>query len=159
MAIWVGTAEKGIARFRKSTRSPQAPSVVVQTDRDYTDLAALPRLLTGQRVTFKFKAVDFRTVPEKRQYRWQLLQGARSDAALAKNWQPPGFVTELEHSFQQPGAWTLAVELIDRDLHYSKPTLAVLNVVVPWHANMAVMVPAGAGVVGLLGWAFIARLM
>ena len=49
---------------------------MVQTDRDYPDLAAVPRLLTGQRVTFKFKVVDFHTVPAKRQYRWQLFQGA-----------------------------------------------------------------------------------
>jgi hypothetical protein len=63
--LWVGTAEKGLARFPRSSRLPPAPGVVVQTDREYSDLAALPRPLTGQRVTFKFKAVDFRTVPEK----------------------------------------------------------------------------------------------
>jgi signal transduction histidine kinase len=42
------------------------------------------------------------------------------------------------------------VQFIDRDLNYSQPTLAVVNVALPWHANLALMGPAGAGVLGLL---------
>src|SRR5262249_33173193 len=35
--------------------------------------------------------------------------------------------------------------------------LATFQVVLPWHSNMALMIPAGAGCMGLLGWAFVAR--
>jgi len=59
------------------------PVLTVQIDRDYTDLATLPTINTGQRVTFKFDVVDFYTAIEKRQYRWQLFQGARDEKQLA----------------------------------------------------------------------------
>jgi lysylphosphatidylglycerol synthetase-like protein (DUF2156 family) len=73
------------------------------------------------------------------------------------NWQPPGTATQLEQTFAKPGAWTLAVQFIDRDLNYSEPTLATFNVALPWHANRAVIIPAALGVLGLLGWAVVAR--
>jgi PAS domain S-box-containing protein len=159
-AVWFAFGRnEGVARYRPLRRTPNAPAVTVQTDRHYADLAALPRLLTGQRVTFKFDVVDFRTVPVKRQYRWQLFQGTRSTKELEADWQLLGTAPQVECMFDRPGDWTLAVQFIDRDLNYSAPTLAVINVALPWHANMAVMVPAGAVGAGLLGWAFIARLM
>jgi len=155
--VWIGGWEKGLARYRPSKVTPRSPVLTLQTDRDYTDLAALPRIATAQRVTFKFDVVDFYTAVAKRQYRTQLYQGARDEKELAAHWQPPGTATQLEQTFAKRGAWTLAVQFIDRDLNYSKPTLAKFNVVLPWHANMAIMIPAGVGVVGLLGWAFAAR--
>jgi len=159
-AVWIGLdRSSGRVRYRPLRRTPNAPTITVQTDRDYTDLAALPHLLTGQRITFKFDVVDFRTVPAKRQYRWQLFQGARDEKALQAGWGAPDTATQLERAFDQPGAWTLAVQFIDRDLNYSAPTLAAIQVALPWHANMALMIPAGMGVVGLLGWAFVARVL
>ncbi|MEY2409881.1 MAG: hypothetical protein QOF48_2551, partial [Verrucomicrobiota bacterium] len=157
--VWLGTASHGLARYRRSRLEPHAPTLSVQTDRDYMDLSALPTILTRQRVTFKFSAVDFRTAPEKRQYRSQMIKGKPSADRLPASWESPGTATEREWTAREPGDWTLAVQFIDRDLNYSKPTLATIHIVLPWHANMALMVPAGAGVVGLLGWALIARLM
>ncbi len=157
--VWIGGYDKGLARYHPSKNTPRSPTLTAQTDRDYTAVAALPVINTGQRVTFKFDVVDFYTAIDKRQYRWQLFQGARDKKELAGNWQPPGFATGLEQSFDKPGAWTLAVQFIDRDLNYSEPTLATFNVMLPWHANAKIMVPAGAGVLGLLGWAFVARVM
>jgi signal transduction histidine kinase/CheY-like chemotaxis protein len=156
---WFGTWNKGVARYHKSSRTPRSPTIVVQIDREYTDPAIVPPITTGQRVTFKFKVVEFRTAPEKRQYRWQMFKGSQTTNDLRSGWNPPGTTTQIEQSFNEPGPWTLAVQFIDRDLNYSKPTLAVLNVVVPWHANAAIMLPAGAGVVGLFGWAVIARVL
>jgi signal transduction histidine kinase/CheY-like chemotaxis protein/ligand-binding sensor domain-containing protein len=157
--VWMGGLNKGLARYRPSKHIPRSPVVTAQNDREFTAVALLPTVHTGQRVTFKFDVVDFYTAVEKRQYRWQLFQGTRDERALAANWQAPLTATQLEQTFAKPGKWTLAVQFIDRDLNYSKPTLETFNVALPWHANMAVMVPAGAGVAGLLGWALIARLM
>jgi signal transduction histidine kinase/DNA-binding response OmpR family regulator len=123
------------------------------------DPATLPPISTGQRATFKFKVVEFRTSPEKRQYRWQLMKGKHAGTDLNTGWNVPDTATQIEHSFLEPGPWTLAVQFIDRDLNYSQTTVVPLNVVLPWHANMAIMVPAGAGVAGLLGWAVVARLL
>jgi signal transduction histidine kinase/DNA-binding response OmpR family regulator/ligand-binding sensor domain-containing protein/protocatechuate 3,4-dioxygenase beta subunit len=157
--VWLGNWNKGVVRVRRTRLTPRAPAITMQTDRDYTDLASLPAITSGQRVTFKFRVVDFRTVSEKRQYRWQLVKGARNASDLKGGWNSPGTATQIEQTFKEAGPWTLAVQFIDRDLNYSKPTLAMLNVVVPWHANPAIMLPAGAGVVGLLGWAVIARML
>jgi signal transduction histidine kinase/CheY-like chemotaxis protein/ligand-binding sensor domain-containing protein/protocatechuate 3,4-dioxygenase beta subunit len=157
--VWLGTWMKGVARYHRSTRTPRSPAITVQIDRDYTDPASLPAITTGQRVSFKFKVVEFRTAPEKRQYRWQLVKGRRTESEMKSGWSPPGTATQVEQSFREPGPWTLAVQFIDRDLNYSKPTLAVLNVVVPWHADARIMVPAGLVIFGLVGWAFFARLL
>jgi signal transduction histidine kinase/DNA-binding response OmpR family regulator len=155
--VWLGTWMKGVARYHRSIRAPRSPAITVQIDREYTDPASLPAITTGQRVSFKFKVVEFRTAPEKRQYRWQLVKGRRTESEMKSGWSPPGTATQVEQSFQEPGPWTLGVQFIDRDLNYSKPTLAVLNAVVPWHADARIMVPAGLVIFGLVGWAFFAR--
>ncbi len=158
-SVWIGMWQKGAARYRPSRQTVRKPVLTVQTDRDYTDLTALPPIATGQRVTFKCSVVDYYTALEKRQFRWQVFPGTRDEKQLAANWQSPGTATELEKSFTAPGAWTLAVQFIDRDLNYSPPSLVEFTVVLPWHENAKIMVPAGAGVLGLLGWAFVARMM
>jgi len=157
--VWFGTWGKGLARYHQSKRTPRSPTVIVQTDRDYTDPATLPEIVTDQRVTFKFHVVEFRTAPEKRQYRWRLLKGKLAGSDLKGGWNPAGAETQIEQSFQEAGPWTLAVQFIDRDLNYSQPTVIPLNVVVPWHQNLAIVVPAGVGVGGLALWAFVARLL
>ena len=157
--VWMGGWTKGLARYRPSKHTPRSPVLTAQTDRDYTAVAALPTINTNRRVTFKFDVVDFYTAIEKRQYRWQLFQGARDDAALAANWSTPGTATQLEQTFAKRGAWTLAVQFIDRDLNYSKPTLATFHIALPWHENRAIIIPAGIGAAALLCWAFFARLL
>src|SRR5262249_24577460 len=118
--VWFGNWNKGIASYRKSSRTPRPPTIIVQTDRDYTHPTPLPPIATGERVTFKFKVVEFRTVPEKRQYRWQLVKGVRKENELKGGWNPPDTAAQVEQSFNEPGPWTLAVQFIDRDLNYSK---------------------------------------
>ncbi len=157
--VWFGTWNKGVARYRKQSRTPRVPTVIVQTDRDYTDLGALPPITAGQRVTFKFQVVEYRTAPEKRQYRWQLVQGARAAGEWKDGWNPPGTETQIEQSFKEPGPWTLAVQFIDRDLNYSPPTLVPLQVVLPWHANPAIIVPGSVAVGVLALWAVVARFL
>jgi signal transduction histidine kinase/CheY-like chemotaxis protein/ligand-binding sensor domain-containing protein/protocatechuate 3,4-dioxygenase beta subunit len=158
-AVWLGNWNKGVVRFRMRRLTPRAPTVTVQTDRDYTDLADLPAVTAGQRVTFKFKVVDFHTAPEKRQYRWQLVAGKPTEDELKGGWSAPATATQIEESFKKPGPWTLAVQFIDRDLNYSPAALALLNVVVPWHANAKIIGPIVLGVVALIFWAILARLL
>jgi signal transduction histidine kinase/CheY-like chemotaxis protein/ligand-binding sensor domain-containing protein len=156
-SVWLGGWTKGVARYRPLIRQPASPSLTVQSDREYTDLAALPHFTAGDRVTFRFGAVDYVTVPEKRQYRWQLVKGKPAAGELDHGWGPANTRTEMEWSGQEAGDWTLAVQYIDRDLNYSQPTLAALKVVLPWQANPAILVPVIALLLGLLGWAFVAR--
>ncbi len=157
--VWFGGYAKGLARYRPSQSTPRPPGVTAQTDRDFTELGALPTLSTGQRVTFKFDVVDFYTAIGKRQYRWQFVKGTPTESDLKGGWNNPRTVTQIDQTFPEPGDWTLAVQYIDRDLKYSQPTLAGLHIALPWHENPRIVVPAGAGVVGLLAWALIARIL
>ena len=56
--VWMG-GNKGVARYRPSQHTPRSPVVTAQTEREYTDVASLATINTGQRVTFKFDVVDF----------------------------------------------------------------------------------------------------
>ena len=156
--LWIGT-DQGLTRYRPLKAVPPKPVIAVQTDREYTDLIALPSISTHQRVTFKWNVVDLRTRPESRLYRWQVLNGVIGNEELnsPRSWRAPESLTQTEWSTARPGRYTFAVQYVDRDLNYSPPARVVLDVVLPWHANLAITLPAGAGILGLLSWAFVAR--
>jgi len=156
--LWFGT-DKGLTRYEPRQLTPPSPTVAVQTDRTYYDLAALPAITTGQRVTFHFDVTDLRTLPEKRQYRYQVLPGARTAGELEKlaDWQGPTSTPLWEWTTNRGGVYTLAVQYVDRDLNRSKPGVVVLRLAPPWFANAWIVVPGGGLAVGLVGWAFLAR--
>jgi signal transduction histidine kinase/DNA-binding response OmpR family regulator len=82
------------------------------------------------------------------------------DTAPAKtnaSWQPPTRTAELEWPFRSAGEYTFFAQSIDRDLNYSTPAVAHLTIVPPWFANAWIMVPSGGALLGLVGWAFVAR--
>jgi signal transduction histidine kinase len=159
--LWFGT-DKGLVRYKKSKAVPNAPKLTVQIDRDYTNLAALPEITTGQRVTFKFGVIDLRTRAETRQYRHQIVAGSRSaedfhlgaPASLPASHGPAG-MPALPAAWQppKPGTYTFAVQYIDRDLNYSKPTVALLTVVPPWYLNARIAGPIAFANAALLGLA------
>ena len=82
-ALWFAT-NGGVTRYRRSQRTPSVRIFSVKTDRRYTDLNALPSITTGERVTIAYRAIDFATVKEKRQYRYRLLR-ENGDAEI--DWQ------------------------------------------------------------------------
>jgi signal transduction histidine kinase/CheY-like chemotaxis protein len=157
-AMWFAT-DNGLARYDKGKARPRSPRLIVKADRDYTELAKLPPLTQGRRVALKYDAVDFNTRQESRQFRYQLAsENSGFDPLNAKaNWREPTRETTVDWTPDQPGTYTLAVQYIDRDLNYSKPVLAQLTVVPPWFRNAFIMVPSVGTVLGLFGWAFIAR--
>ena len=158
--LWFGT-DKGLTRYQPRQLTPLSPTIAVQTDRTYHDLAALPAITTGQRVTFHFDVTDLRTLPEKRQYRYQVLPGAKSASELETlaDWQGTTSTPLWEWTTNRGGVYTLAVQYVDRDLNRSKPGVVVLRLVPPWFANAWIVVPGGGAVLGLVGWAFVARAM
>jgi len=156
-SVWIGGNSKGLARYRPATRPARAPTVTLTSNQSDRTASGVPRIKTGERISFKFAVVDFRTQPDRRQYRWQVVKGRPQAEALKDGWRPPGSESQVDWVFQEPGPWTLAVQSIDRDLNYSPPTLVPLGVVVPWYANALIMVPGGGVVLGLFGWAFVAR--
>jgi signal transduction histidine kinase/ligand-binding sensor domain-containing protein/CheY-like chemotaxis protein len=155
---WIGT-DKGLTRYVPNRRTPNPPGLVVQADKETTDLEGPAQLTTGRRAVFKFNAVDLKTRAETRRYRYQITEGTPEiDASKsADGWLPAGAATQFEWTTNRAGIYTFAVQYIDRDLNYSKPTLATIRVNPVWYANAWIVVPGGGFVLGLLGWAFAAR--
>ena len=96
--MWFGGAN-GLTRYQPVVATNPMPAVLVQTDQVYSDLQTLPHITAGRLVTFKVNAVDFRTRPEKRLYRYAVVPG-HVDTAPAKTnaaWQP---------ATRNAGAWS-----------------------------------------------------
>jgi PAS domain S-box-containing protein len=156
---WIGT-DKGITRYRPTRQAPVPPELTVKTDQEYRG-AAVPAIPSGQLVAFQYSAVDFKTQPFRRFYRHAVVPG-RIETPPAKRdpvWHEPTLATQFNWNPEAPGDYTFFVQFIDRDLNYSEPARAFLKIITPWYANMAFIVPGGAVFVGLLGWAFVARML
>ncbi|MSU62494.1 MAG: response regulator [Pedosphaera sp.] len=156
--MWFG-GPKGLTRYQPGPATRRTPTVVVQTDRSYTDLNTLPNITAGRLVTFKCNTADFRTLPEKRLYRYAVVPG-RLNSAPSKTdalWQSATRDAQFAWPTKARGEYTFFAQSIDRDLNYSPPALAHLTIVPPWFANAFIMVPSGGALLGLIGWAFVAR--
>jgi len=141
-SLWFGT-DGGVTRYRRSTTPPKARIVSVTADREYTDFESMPPITTGGRVTIKYDAIDFKTVPEKRLYRYHI-------KGIDNEWRSPTKETSFDDSFDKPGAYTFEVQAIDRALNYSQPASVTLKVVPPWYLNGWIAFPSGGGIVALL---------
>jgi PAS domain S-box-containing protein len=110
-------------------------------------------------VGFRFNAVDFKTVPSRRSYRCAIMPGRVTDPPGWRDapWRDQTLATGFDWNPEKPGDYTFFVESIDRDLNYSEPARAFLRIVTPWYANAFIMVPSGGALLGLVGWAFMAR--
>jgi len=135
--LWFGT-EAGVTRYRRSTDKPRVRLLSVQTDQVYTDLAALPPIITGHRMTIKYSSIDFKTNPRKRQYRCRLTE-------LDGDWRPPTKADAFEHIFEKAGVYNFAVQAIDRDLNYSEPARLTLKIVPPFYLRTAFLLPTISG--------------
>jgi signal transduction histidine kinase len=159
-SIWIGTTS-GLYRHRKSQPLDRQPVLRVTGERGLADPARRPAVNTGSRLTFAFHFVDHGTPRRQQQFRYQIVEGTPGIEELNRStrWSKPTTATSVDWTTNRAGTYTFAVQYINQDLRYSKPALATLTMAVPWHANPVIMMPAGAGVLGLLGWAFVARLM
>ncbi|MCH8294242.1 AAA family ATPase, partial [Candidatus Poribacteria bacterium] len=123
-SLWFGT-EGGVTRYQRSQTPPSVHIVSVKTDQLYTDLEAVPAFTTGSRVTIEYRAIDFKTLPEKRQYRYRIVE-------LDADWRPPTKDTAFDDTLKKAGTYTFEVQAIDRDLNYSEPATLTLHVKRPW---------------------------
>ena len=122
-SFWFGTRSGGMTHYhREDTVKPSARIVSVRTDALYTDLGAISPITTGSRVTIEYGSIDFKTLPEKRQYRHRIKE-------IDANWHSPTKETTFDTKFAKPGTYTFSVQAIDRDLNYSEPTTLTLDVI------------------------------
>jgi len=153
-AIWLGT-DRGVTRYRPPPRAPaNTPTVAVEIDRRFDNPAELPAILTGRRVTFHVSVADTKTHAETRRFRYQVAPGTASveEMKRGEDWSASQKEPQFGWGTNRAGAYTLAVQYIDRDLNYSEPALVPLRIVAPWFANAWIMAPVGGGVLGLLAW-------
>jgi transcriptional regulator with PAS, ATPase and Fis domain len=128
--LWFGTYD-GVAHYRRCSTPPLAHIVSITTDQTYRDLSIIPSFVAGTRVTVEYNAIDLKTLSDKRQYRVAIVEGVADSEFLQKdadNWLPPTRSTTFDYTFDKPGAYTIAVQAIDRDLNYSEPAVLSLTV-------------------------------
>ena len=148
--FWFGTLNGGLTRYRRNRTKPRVQIVSVTTDETYRDLDAIPAFPTGTRAIFKYRAIDFKTVPEKRQYRLRIVD-EKDDALVGRRvTKDPTF----DYLFKKAGTFSVEVVAIDRDLNYSAPARVTLTVVLPWYLNGWIMFPSGGILLAMLSIAF-----
>src|SRR6185369_5750101 len=111
----------------------------------------------GSPQTIEWDLADFTTQSEQRPFR-QFLQPGRFDAGSVLKQTACTNVSERQNREWTPterGAWTLAVQFVDRDGNVSVPALATFDVFVPWYRDTAVLYPGSGSIILLAGIAFI----
>jgi signal transduction histidine kinase/ligand-binding sensor domain-containing protein len=151
-AMWLGT-DGGLVRYRRNERTPPQPAVTVRTDRTTTALPETPSLVQGRWASFRLATVDASTPAARRQFRLEI-KGDTPGATDTVSIQPE---PQFDWRPERPGTYTTSVQYIDGELNYSKPILAHLKVVAPWFRNALIVVPSCSAMLGLVGWAFVAR--
>ena len=119
--LWFGTID-GLTRYCPGKSRPKALIVSVTTDQTYTDPSSIPAFTAGNRVTIEYSSIDFKTIPEKRQYRCRV-KGVDSD------WRKPTRSDTFDFIFDELGTYTFQVQSIDHDLNYSEPASVKLEVI------------------------------
>jgi DNA-binding NtrC family response regulator/ligand-binding sensor domain-containing protein len=119
-SMWFAT-DIGLTRYCPEPSKSEARIISVTTDQAYYELSELPVFWTGQRVTIEYDSLDFKTVPEKRKYRYRIRE-------IDADWRKPTRATSYDHVFHKEGDYTFEVQAIDRDLNYSEPAVLVLTV-------------------------------
>jgi len=164
--LWFGT-NNGISCYRRSSSTPSVRIVSVQTDKKYTDLGAIPPITAGNRVTIEYRSIDFKTHPEKRQYRCRVYESQTLENAGAASpdvaefakirgfdtktpYNPPTKATTFDWTPTKPGEYLFEVQAIDRDLNYSDSGHVFLTIVPPWYLNGWIAFPSGGGILALL---------
>ena len=152
--LWFGTTE-GITRYRRSTVLPTVRIVAVNiasigADRRYKPSEKIPSITAGSTVTIEYQTIDFKTHPQKRQYRYGIQEIDRTGRAAVRPYLPPTKETLFAWTPQKAGVYIFEVRAIDRDLNRSAPAGVTLEIVPPWYLNGWIAIPSAIALTGLL---------
>ena len=148
--IWCGTYRSGLVKYKKTSIKPKVKIDSVTTSRTYLNMNSIVKASVGERVTVKFHAIDFITVPEKRQYRCRILTHENSEIFSITSKKD-----SFEYRFKNSGEYKLTVQAINRDLNLSAPESVTLDVILPWYLNGWITFPGATLGVGSLVLVFI----
>jgi len=150
--FWFGNM-KGLTQYRRSKTKPKVRIISVRTDRDYTEdnyrglsrQSIISTITTGSRVTIGYSAIDFKTIPEKRQYRTRItkyeLRSTNQSEAERNPYNPPAKTATFDWTPKKSGTYVFEVQAIDRDLNYSDPASLTLKVMLPFYLRASFLVP------------------
>jgi serine phosphatase RsbU (regulator of sigma subunit)/ligand-binding sensor domain-containing protein len=133
-SLWFGTRDGGLTCYRRNSSCPKAYIKSVITDKTYRDLSSIPVLMPGMRITIEYSSIDFKTIPEKRQYRCRV-QASQAfgkglmEKGMDSGWRKPVRSEQFEWIPEETGKYTFQVQAIDRDLNYSEPASLELKVI------------------------------
>ncbi|MFC1714045.1 two-component regulator propeller domain-containing protein [Candidatus Poribacteria bacterium] len=153
--LWFGTTD-GVTRYRPSATPPKVRIVSVRAQKQiYTELDEIPPITVGDDVTIECGAIDFMTVPEKRQYRYRI---SKNKKEMDSDWRKPVKSERFEWTPEKPGRYTFEVQAIDRDLNYSDPASVkiVISGIPFYHTSVFLVVLSITGGGSLLGVAILA---
>ena len=142
--LWFGT-DNGVTQYHHSNNRPKVQILSVRVmDTSYTKkLDQIPTLIAPSHVRIECSAVDFKTLPEKRKYRYRIKE-------MDLVWGQTTEKTYFDHTFDKPGTFTFEVQAIDQDLNISDSARLVLSVVLPWYFKAAVWVPSSGAILVLI---------
>ena len=152
--LWFGTTE-GITRYRRNT-VPSTVRIVavnvasVRSDRRYTPSEKIPSITAGSYVTVEYQAIDFKTHPQKRQYRYRIQEIGKDEHSAARPYLPPTKETVFTWTPQKAGVYIFQVRAMDRDLNSSAPARITLKIVPPWYLNGWIAIPSTIALTGFL---------
>ena len=139
-SLWFGT-NGGLTRYRRSSIPPRVRIASVKIDGEYTELEGISFITVGNHIVIEYSAIDFKTVPEKRQYRCRIVEidsdwrgkpkasvGFDTQATQPKAFGRPTKAAQFEWIPRKAGTYTFQVQAIGRDLNYSKPATLSLTV-------------------------------
>ncbi len=153
--LWFGT-EDGVTRYQPSATPPKVYIVSVTTDQTYEDLSAVQPFTPGTRVTIEYSSIDFKTIPEKRQYRYRVYKVRANEhkpsfpRSPTYPYLPSARNTAFDWIPSEPGRYIFEVQAIDRDLNYSEPASLELEIVTPFYMKASFLVPTLGSIAVLL---------
>jgi signal transduction histidine kinase/ligand-binding sensor domain-containing protein/DNA-binding response OmpR family regulator len=164
-SIWIGS-RGGVTRYRRSQTKPKVRIISVQIAQQlYTieniineSLPVIAPVTVGSRVSIEYSAIDTKTIPSKRQYRYRIKQSKESSDKQRQHeirnaeipYDSPTKRTTYEWIPPKAGEYRFEVQAIDRDLNYSQPAQIILTAVPPWYFNGRIVIPSVGGLLVLL---------
>lgn len=152
--LWFGTTE-GITRYRRNTVPSTVRIVAVNVasvgaDKRYKPSEKIPAITAGSYVTIEYQAIDFKTHPQKRQYRYRIQEIDGDGTSISRPYLPPTKERMFAWTPQKAGVYTFEVRAIDRDLNNSAPASVALKVVPQWYLNGWIAIPSAIAITGFI---------
>ena len=119
--LWFAT-EGGVVHYTPGSKAPRARVVRILADREYNGEDAARVVASTPHVSFEYRGMSLRTYPSEMVYCYRLL-GHDTD------WQPSTRERRAEYQGLAQGTYEFQVRAVDRDLQYSAPACATVEIV------------------------------